>query len=74
LLTSLALTVGGAVIVLIGAYFWSHPEQYARYLHGASPWAAFNAQPPGWAVRFGAGLSVAIGLVVAGWGVSQLIF
>ena len=73
MLTAIALVAGGVLIILIGAYFWSHPERYARYLHGSSAWAAVGVQPPIWAVRLGAGMSVGIGLVVAGWGVSQLV-
>ena len=69
----MALMAGGAVIVLVGVFFWNRPEQYYRYLHGSSPWAALNVRPPERAVKLGAALSVIIGLVVAGWGLGQLV-
>ena len=69
---SLALVVGGAAIVVVGVYFSTRPERYYRYLHRASLLADLNVRPPIWAVKLGAGLSVIIGIVVAGWGAIQL--
>jgi hypothetical protein len=72
MLGAVALAISGAVIVVVGVYFWSRPEQYYRYLHRASLLADLNVRPPTWAVKLGAGLSVLIGFAVAGWGVLQL--
>jgi hypothetical protein len=72
MLGSIVLVASGAAIVAVGVYFWSRPEQYYRYLHRASLLADLNVKPPTWAVKLGAGLSVVIGLAVAGWGVIQL--
>ena len=73
MLGEIALVASGAAIVVIGVYFWGHPEQYYRYLHRASLLADLSVRPPIWAVRLGAGLSVAIGLAVAGWGLIELV-
>jgi hypothetical protein len=73
MLTSLALTVGGAAIVLVGIYLWRRPDLYYRYLHGASIWASVNARPPEWTVKLGAALSVLVGLVVVAWGIGRLV-
>jgi hypothetical protein len=72
MLGAIALAISGAAIVVVGIYFWSRPEQYYRYLHRASLLADLSVRPPTWAVKLGAGLSVLIGLAVAGWGVLQL--
>jgi hypothetical protein len=74
MLTSLALVASGVLIVLIGVYFWNHPQQYYKYLHGASIWSDLNARPPEPFVKFGAALTVIIGVVVALWGLGQLLF
>jgi hypothetical protein len=73
LLTSLALVVGGVAIVLIGRYFWNHPEQYYRYLHGASVWAALNVRPPSGAVKMGAAITVVVGVGVTCWGLVRFV-
>lgn len=72
MLGSIALVASGALIVVVGVYFWTRPEQYYRYLHRASLLADLGVRPPTWAVKLGAGLSVIIGLAVAGWGVIHL--
>jgi uncharacterized membrane-anchored protein len=72
MLGAIALVASGAAIVVVGVYFWSRPEQYYRYLHRASLLADLSVRPPTWAVKLGAGLSVLIGLAVAGWGVIEL--
>ena len=72
MLGAIALVASGVAITVVGVYFWSHPEQYYRYLHRASLLADLSVRPPRWAVRLGAGLSVAIGLAVAGWGLIEL--
>jgi hypothetical protein len=72
MLGAIALVASGAAIVAIGVYFWSHPEQYYRYLHRASLLADLSVLPPRWAVRLGAGFSVGIGLAVALWGLIEL--
>ena len=72
LLTSLALIAGGIAIALIGALFWTHPQHYYRYLYRGSMWSAINRRPPEWFVKFGAGLTVVVGIVVIGVGVVQI--
>jgi hypothetical protein len=72
MLGSLALVAGGAAIVVVGVYFWARPERYYRYLHRASLLADLNVRSPIWAVKLGAGLSVIVGVAVAGWGAIQL--
>lgn len=74
MLTSVAVIVGGVAIVLIGLYFWNHPDQYYRHLHGASVLAAVNARPPEWSVKLGAALAVIAGVAVTVWGFGGLIF
>jgi hypothetical protein len=71
--TALALIAGGALIVLIGVYFWNHPEQYYKYLNSTSVWAGFNARPPEPLVKVGAALSVITGIAVIVWGLGSLI-
>jgi hypothetical protein len=73
MLGSLGLMLGGAAIVGLGIYFWANPERYYRHLHKASLLADLNVRPPIWAVKLGAGLSVIIGLAVAGWGAIPLL-
>ena len=74
MLTALALIVGGAVIVLVGVYFWRRPEQYYKYLHGTSTLAALNVRPSESTVKLGAAFAVIIGVGVAGWGIGGFVF
>lgn len=73
MLASLALVAGGALVVLIGVYFWNHPEQYYRYLHSTSVWSGLNARPPEPLVKFGAALSVIIGVGMILWGLGSFV-
>jgi hypothetical protein len=64
------LILAGAVVIAIGVYFWRRPDQYYRYLHSSSDLAAMNIRPSESFVKFGAGLTVAIGAGVVIWGLT----
>jgi hypothetical protein len=72
MLTALALIVAGAIVAAIGVHFWKRPDHYYRYLHSSSDLAAINVRPSESFVKFGAGLTVAIGAGVLLWGLAQL--
>jgi hypothetical protein len=74
MLTSLALMSAGAVITWIGVYFWNHPDKYYRYLHSSSGLASMNVRPPESLVKFGAALTIVVGISVLAWELGQLIF
>jgi hypothetical protein len=68
----MALIAAGIAITLVGAFLWRRPQYYYRYLHSTSIWADLNRRPPEWLVKFGAGLTVVVGVVLGGVAVSQL--